>query len=895
MPKLSQELIDSIVRGYNADPFAVLGPHRSSDADQPSTAVRVYLPWAQTLQVVKHGGETHEASRIHPAGFFEAVIPGDQAFGYTLRATNEAGDSVELHDPYSFGPCLSDFDLHLIREGNHFRTYEKLGAHLLDVNGVRGVHFAVWAPNAQRVSVVGDFSHWDPTRYPMRQHPGAGIWEIFIPGLVVGEAYKYHIRSRYNHYEVEKSDPYGFYAEQRPRTASRVFDIGNYEWGDGGWMQDRARHNALDAPMSIYEVHLGGWRRRVEEQNRVFSYRELAHELVDYVKMLGYTHIELMPLSEHPFDGSWGYQTIGYYAVTSRYGTPTDFMYFVDVCHQNGMGVFLDWVPAHFPKDEHGLNYFDGTHLYEHADPRMGEHPDWGTLVFNFGRNEVRNFLLSNALYWLDKYHIDGLRVDAVASMLYLDYSRQPGQWVPNKYGGRENLEAIDFLKRFNELVHMEYPTAVTMAEESTDWPMVTKPTFLGGLGFDLKWNMGWMNDMLRYMEQDPVYRRYHHNLITFSLMYAFSEQFLLPLSHDEVVHLKKSLLQKMPGDDWQKFANLRALFGYMFTHPGKKLVFMGGEFGQRTEFNEQRSLDWHELGNALNGRMLVFMRDLLHAYKGEPALHQADFSWEGFQWLNANDSDNSIISFVRRSKAPDDMVVVVCNFTPMPRYNYRVPAPRPGYYREILNSDSSAYGGSNMGNAGGLDTAEDPWSEGGCALYLTVPPLAVLMLKPDPMPQAETVEVEEVGDAPVLEAATEVESPQVTAPVADTANAALEPALRDLNLEIGEAEKRKDLDYLGRVLADDLTLVDEQGDTLGKQQYLDRVKSPSHNIEMVGSEVIGVNERGNTADVELEVTVRGTQGKEAVQGTYRHARTFVRREGRWQVTKWVVTKIAEQ
>ncbi len=890
MSELSPQLIDSIVGGYNADPFSVLGPHRTSQDSQASTAVRVYLPSAQAVQVVKHHGESHEASRLHPSGLFEAIVPDEEHFGYTLRVTDDAGGTVDVQDPYSYGPCLSDFDLHLIREGNHFRTYEKLGAHVLEVNGVRGVHFAVWAPNAQRVSVVGDFNHWDPSIYPMRQHPGFGIWEIFIPGLGEGEAYKYHIRSLYNNYEVEKADPYGFYAEQRPRTASRVFDIGGYEWGDGQWMQDRSRYNGLDAPISIYEVHLGGWRRKLEEENRVFSYRELAHELVDYVKMLGYTHIELMPLSEHPYDGSWGYQTIGYYAVTSRYGTPKDFMYFVDVCHQNGIGVFIDWVPAHFPKDVHGLNYFDGTHLYEHADPRMGEHPDWGTLVFNFGRNEVRNFLLSNALFWLDKYHIDGLRVDAVASMLYLDYSRQPGQWVPNRFGGRENLEAIDFLKRFNELVHLEYPSALTMAEESTAWPMVTKPTFLGGLGFDMKWNMGWMNDMLKYVEQDPVYRRYHHNLITFSLMYAFNEQFLLPLSHDEVVHLKKSLLEKMPGDEWRKFANLRALFGYMFTHPGKKLLFMGGEFGQRTEFNEQRSLDWHELNNEPNGRLLVFMRDLLHAYRNQPALHEVDFSWEGFQWLIANDSDNSIIAFARKAKDPDDMVVVVCNFTPLPRYNYRLPVPRNGYYREILNSDSSAYWGSNVGNAGGLETVPDPWSEGGCALYLAVPPLSVLLLKPDPLPAAEAVE-----EAPASEAATEAESPQAVAPTPETANAAFEPSLRDLNLEIGQAEQRKDVDYLAGVLADDLTYVDAQGKTLGKPEYLAAIAAPSHKLESVASEVIGVNVTGDTADVVLEVTVQGKQGRKSLKGTFRHARTLVRRQGGWQVANWVITKIAAQ
>ncbi len=512
-------------------------------------------------------------------------------------------------------------------------------------------------------------------------------------------------------------------------------------------------------PNSSPDYALGSWRRALESDfglgtldegnpasivNRPSSgaeqpltYRELAHELVDYVKQMGYTHIELMPVSEHPLDALWGYQTVGYYAVTSRYGTPKDFMYFIDLCHQNGIGVFLDWVPAHFPKDVQGLNYFDGTHLYEHADPRLGEHPDWGTLVFNFGRSEVRNFLLSNALFWLDKYHIDGLRVDAVASLLYLDFSRQPGAWIPNRYGGRENLEAIDFLKRFNELVHLEHPDVLTMAEDSTDWPMVTRPTFLGGLGFDLKWNMGWMHDMLDYMAYDPIYRRYHHNLITFSLMYAFSENFLLPLSHDEVVHLKQSLLNKMPGDGWEQFANLRLLLGYMFTHPGKKLLFMGAEFGMRSEWSEERSLDWHELQNESHWKLQQYMHDLLHVYTTQPALSQVDSSWEGFQWLAANDNENSVIAFVRRAKDPNDMVVTICNFTPVTRQNYHLSVPRAGYYREILNSDADAYWGSNQGNMGGVEAVPDAWTESGYAVYVTLPPLSTLLLKPDRLPLA--------------------------------------------------------------------------------------------------------------------------------------------------------------
>ncbi|MGI8587923.1 MAG: 1,4-alpha-glucan branching protein GlgB [Chloroflexia bacterium] len=732
---LSPELIETIVAGLNGDPFAVLGPHAAVDAEgRPAVAVRAFLPWASSLQVVRHDGALFDAWRIHPAGFFEAVIPGSEAFGYRLRATDAAGLAREMADPYDYGPLLTEFDLHLIGEGTHHRTYEKLGAHLREVGGVRGVHFAVWAPNALRVSVIGNFNGWDGRVHPMRFHPPQGIWEIFLPGLGEGEAYKYEVRSLYNDYKADKADPYGFYGELRPRTASVVAELDRYAWGDAEWLGRRGDANALDRPISIYEVHLGSWRRLPSEkqEDRSLTYRELAHELVDYVKQMGLTHIELMPISEHPFDGSWGYQTIGYYAVTSRYGTPEDFMYFVDRAHQEGIGVFLDWVPGHFPKDIHGLNYFDGTHLYEHSDPRLGEQPDWGTLVFNFGRNEVRNFLLSNALFWLDKYHVDGMRVDAVASMLHLDFARKPGAWVPNKYGGRENLEAVDFLKRFNELVHAEHPDVLTMAEDSTDWPMVTRPVFLGGLGFDLKWNMGWMHDMLDYLAEDPIYRRFHHNLITFSLMYAFKENYLLPLSHDEVVHLKKSLLSKMPGDGPQQFATLRVLFGYMWTHPGKKLLFMGGEFGQRSEWSEARGLDWHELEHESHRGLHHYMSDLLHLYAAQPALWQVDGSWDGFAWLSANDAEKSVIAFCRRAADPEDLIVVVCNFTPVPRENYCIPVPRAGYYREILNSDAAAYWGGNAGNMGGVHSFEQDWSSTGHALCLYLPPLSVILLKPD-------------------------------------------------------------------------------------------------------------------------------------------------------------------
>jgi 1,4-alpha-glucan branching enzyme len=773
---LAPELIASIVGGYNGDPFAVLGPHVTTLDAAPAVAIRTFLPWAEHVQVARDD-TLYDMELVHPEGLFEAVIPSDSTFSYSLRATNRQGYAADLLDPYSFGPLLTDFDLHLISQGTHYRTYEKLGAHIRDVGGVRGVHFAVWAPNARRVSVIGNFNNWDGRVHPMRFHPGPGIWEIFIPNLGAGEAYKYQIRTRTHGMIAEKADPYGFYAEYRPNTSSIVADIDHYQWHDADWLADRSNRQALSSPISIYEVHLGSWKRipgggrpttadrSVTEAGGWLDYRQLAHELVDYVKHMGFTHIELMPVSEHPFDGSWGYQTIGYYAVTSRYGTPEDFQYFVDHCHRNDIGVLLDWVPAHFPRDAHGLAFFDGTHLYEHADPRLGSHPDWGTLIFNYGRNEVRNFLLSNALFWLDKYHIDGLRVDAVASMLYLNFSRPEGSWIPNRYGGTENLEAIDFLKRFNELTHLEHPDVLTMAEDSTDWPMVTRPTFLGGLGFDLKWNMGWMNDMLKYMKYDPIYRRYHHNMITFSLIYAFNENFLLPLSHDEVVHLKKSLLNKMPGDSWQQFAGLRALLGYQFTHPGKKLLFMGTEFGQRNEWTEQKSLDWHELEYESHRGVHNFAHDLINLYKSEPALWQVDNSWEGFEWLAANDNENSIIAFVRKAAPTVDSgpptenalanppstvhrppstvneeIVVICNFTPVARTDYRVPVPHAGYYREILNSDAGEYWGSNVGNAGGVWASEDHWADSGYALNLTVPPLGVLLLKagPGPMPVAQ-------------------------------------------------------------------------------------------------------------------------------------------------------------
>ncbi len=621
---------------------------------------------------------------------------------------------------------LSDFDLHLLLEGSHHRSYEKLGAHLREIDGRRGVQFAVWAPNAREVSVIGDFNGWQPGESRLSVHPGAGVWEGFFPEIGPGALYKYHIVSQYNDYSADKADPYGFAAEIRPHTASKVWDLGGYPWGDGGWIESRSRNQALDAPVSIYEVHLASWARVPAEGNRWLTYREMAARLGDYAHEMGFTHVELLPVTEHPFDGSWGYQTVGYFAPTSRFGTPQDFMYLVDTLHQRGIGVILDWVPAHFPTDAHGLGYFDGTHLYEHADPRQGQHPDWGTFVFNFGRNEVRNFLISNALFWCDRYHIDGLRVDAVASILYLDYGRREGAWIPNRYGGNENLEAVDFLRKLNETVYGAYPGVMMLAEESTAWPMVSRPTYLGGLGFGYKWNMGWMHDMLDYMSKDPIYRSYHHNRLTFSLMYAFSENFVLPFSHDEVVHGKGSMIGKMPGDDWRKFANLRLLYGYMTAHPGKKLLFMGDEFGQWKEWNHDESLDWSLLEYPAHTGLQRWVRDLNTFYRGRPALYERDAEPGGFEWIDCNDSQRSIVSFRRRGREAGE-IVFACNFTPEPRQNYRIGVPARGDWKEVLNSDATLYGGSGQGNLGTVAAApiamhNYPWS-----LNLTLPPLAMV------------------------------------------------------------------------------------------------------------------------------------------------------------------------
>lgn len=624
---------------------------------------------------------------------------------------------------------LSDQDIYLFNEGSHFHLYEKLGAHPMVRDGVGGVSFAVWAPNAERVSVIGDFNGWDRSSHRMIARDQSGIWEIFIPNLQPGVCYKYFIESRWNGYSVEKADPMGLLHEMPPKTASVVWQS-EYEWNDASWMRTRAEKNALHQPMSIYEVHLGSWMHVPEDGNRSLNYREAAVKLGEYLKKMNYTHVELLPIMEHPFYASWGYQITGYFAPTSRFGNPDDFRFFVDYLHQLGIGVILDWVPSHFPNDQHGLSYFDGTHLYEHADPRKGFHPDWKSAIFNYGRHEVRSFLISSAFFWLDQFHIDGLRVDAVASMLYLDYSRKAGEWEPNPYGGNENLEAISFLRRFNEAVYAHFPGVVTIAEESTAWPMVSRPTYIGGLGFGLKWDMGWMHDTLGYMKIDPVFRKYHQNTITFRMLYAFNENFVLPLSHDEVVHGKGSLIGMMSGvDDWQKFANLRILFGYMYAQPGKKLMFMGGEFGQRSEWNHNASLEWHVLEYGCHSGLQRFVEDLNKCYRDEEALHQIDFESHGFQWIDCGDWESSIISFLRRSHN-GETIVCVCNFTPVPRYYYRVGVPQTGYWKEILNSDSSLYGGSGQGNAGGFDADPISWHGQPASLNLTLPPLSVIYLK---------------------------------------------------------------------------------------------------------------------------------------------------------------------
>ncbi|MGH2535797.1 MAG: 1,4-alpha-glucan branching protein GlgB [Candidatus Promineifilaceae bacterium] len=722
---LRPEEIQAIVEGAHANPFNALGPHV---VDGLGVSIRAFLPQARTAAVVlADSGQRYEMARLHPAGLYEAQLLGqDRPPDYYFQIRLVDGRSRRLLDPYAFPSTLGDFDEYLMAEGTDVRMYEKLGAHAISVNGRKGVRFAVWAPNAQRVSVIGDFNNWDPRRHPMRFLHNSGIWELFLPGLKAGAVYKYEIRTGYRDYAVAKADPVGFYGELRPGTASIVWDHSRYHWRDRKWMSGRAQRQAFDRPLNIYEVHLGSWRRTAEGD--WLNYTELAKILIPYVLQMGYTHIELLPVLEHPYDASWGYQVTGYFAPTSRHGTPDQFKAFVDACHQAGIGVILDWVPAHFPRDQHGLSFFDGTHLYEHADPRQGAHPDWGTLIFNFGRHEVRQFLINNALFWLDKYHLDGLRVDAVASMLYLDFSRREGEWLPNRLGGRENLEAIAFLRLFNQAVQALYPAALTIAEESSAWPGVTRPVAEGGLGFSLKWNMGWMHDTLRYMGHDPLFRSHHHGSLTFSLVYAFSEKYLLPFSHDEVVHLKRSLLGKMPGEVGHQFANMRCLLAYQIAHPGKKMLFMGGEFGQWQEWSEARQLDWRLLDESpLHRGLHTYAKALNKLYLDEPALFEDDFSWQGFRWLDVHEAERSILAFARLAPAAGRLLAAVFNFTPVRREGYRLALPQAGRYVELLNSDRADFGGGGEANTGPLEAVATDVPNLPYAIEVTLPPLSAL------------------------------------------------------------------------------------------------------------------------------------------------------------------------
>jgi len=733
--QINLNTLSSIIDGVNANPASVLGPHAIQVDGKNAVAVRGYFPgFDQAWLLDDRNAATRPMRRIHPSGVYEGLMPQQDSSTipqYRFRLSNSTGKTIEMKDPYAVPSLISDFDRHLFNAGEHWKIYEKLGSHLRDVDGHVGVNFAVWAPNAQSVQVIGDFNHWDGRSHCMQKQIPSGIWELFVPQIGTGQKYKYRIRML-DGQVVDKTDPYGVFAELPPRTASIVTSLDDYQWKDDQWMDRRKVENQLEKPMSVYEVHLGSWRKCKTGVHGWMNYREIAHQLVQYCKEMGFTHLELLPVSEHPFTGSWGYQTVGYFSVTSRYGTPEDFMYFVDHCHQNNIGVIIDWVPAHFPKDSHGLRQFDGSALYEHADPRQGEHPDWGTMIFNFGRNEVRNFLVANALFWLEKYHIDGLRVDAVASMLYLDYSRKEGEWVPNVYGGRENLEAIHLLREFNIQSHLQHPGVLTIAEESTAWPGVSRPTEFGGLGFSLKWNMGWMNDTLRYMRHEPIHRQFHQNELTFSLIYAFTENFTLPLSHDEVVHGKGALIAQMAGDLWQKFANLRLLYSYMWTHPGKNLLFMGCELAQWHEWNYDSEIQWDLLDWETHRGVQKLVADLNHLVKREPALHELDFSGDGFEWIDCMNAQDSVLGYIRKAKDPNDFVVVCSNFTPIVR-KYRMGVPRDGFYREIFNSDSVHYAGTNVGNHPGiLADSKIPQHGRPASIELTLPPLATVVFKLD-------------------------------------------------------------------------------------------------------------------------------------------------------------------
>jgi 1,4-alpha-glucan branching enzyme len=731
---INMDEVYKVINGEHRDPYSILGIHPvvQNGTNIQGFVIRSFIPNASEIYIIELTENIkYKMERIHESGFFQGVVDYKRDFfTYKLEATDFQGNTFAFYDPYCFLPIITEYDLHLFNEGNHHKIYEKLGAHIINIKGISGTLFSAWAPCAQRVSVVGNFNQWDGRRHQMRYLGNSGIWEIFIPGIGQGEIYKYEIKTPQNQLYI-KSDPYAFYSELRPHTASVVYNIDSYKWSDEKWIEERENSNVFEKPISIYEVHLGSWARVPGEGNRFLTYRELADKLVDYVKKMGYTHIELLPVSEHPFDGSWGYQITGYYSVTSRYGKPEDFMYLIDRCHKNGIGVIIDWVPAHFPKDAYGLARFDGTALYEHYSVFQGEHPDWGTHIFNYGRHEVRNFLISNAVFWFEKYHIDGLRVDAVASMLYLDYGKKGGEWIRNRWGGKENVDAIEFMRQLNTTIFKYFPGVMMIAEESTSWSLVSKPPHVGGLGFSFKWNMGWMNDFIRYISMDPIYRKYHHNNLTFSIMYAFSENFILVLSHDEVVHGKCSMINKMPGDYWQKFAGLRVSYGYMFGHPGKKLLFMGGEFGQFIEWDYQRSLDWHLLEYEMHKKLQRYLKDLNRLYKEEKALHELDFSSKGFEWVDCHDTDNSIISFIRKGKDYRNMLIFVCNFTPVPRYNYRIGVPFDLYYKEVLNSDSEIYGGNNVGNYGGVHAEHYSMHGRPYSLSLNIPPLAAVVFKP--------------------------------------------------------------------------------------------------------------------------------------------------------------------
>jgi len=729
----SLKQVEKLINFREDEPFDILGPRVVSE--ERCVVVSAFLPHAQEawIRLDSSPSQTRAMDRLHPNGFFQAVIPDTLEIpSYKIGTRDASGFVAEFRDPYAFKTEISEYDLYLIGEGNHFESYDKFGAHIREFSGATGVHFAVWAPNAESVAVIGNFNRWHAGAHPMTRIRYSSVWGLFIPNLKEGEVYKFAIRAGDGGQVSEKSDPYALAAELRPHTASVVAALDRYAWSDGDWVKRRSESDPLHSPLSIYELHLGSWAREKKPDGSwgFLDYKELAHRIVDHVKAANYTHVELLPIMEHPLDESWGYQVVNYYAPTSRFGKPEGFMYFVDYCHKNGIGVILDWVPAHFPKDMHGLNLFDGRQIYAYEHWKKGEHKDWGTLIFDYGKNEVRNFLISNALFWIDKYHIDGLRVDAVASMLYLDYSRKEGEWEPNVYGGRENLEAVGFIKKFNEVVHARYPGVLTIAEESTAWPGVSRPTYLGGLGFSMKWNMGWMHDTLQYFEKEPVYRKFHQGVLTFSLLYAFSENFVLPISHDEVVYGKKSLLEKMPGDEWQKFANLRLFLSYMYAHPGKKILFQGCDVAQREEWNSMSSVDWHLLESEPHRKLALFLADVNKLYGSERALYETDFDPTGFEWIDFRDTDASVLSFLRRTHDGSQTIVFTFNMTPMPREGYRIGVPHAGFYKEVLNSDAAEYGGSGVGNLGGILAETTPWHGLPHSILVKMPPLGAIAFR---------------------------------------------------------------------------------------------------------------------------------------------------------------------